>query len=142
MMSKLMIKRNIKRKSLLIRKNTAYFFLGEQKINEVRELPETNTFKFAQKILPKNSFFFYENEQTKLAIVIFTLGRRLYIRPSFFQSAIKKDLLKIGLHERKFDNPFAKGAVPYNLEWIQDYIDEYSKAEKQYNFFCEMMFGG
>ena len=55
--------------------------------------------------------------------------------PVFFFDSCKEKLEKLGLKERQLDTPFAKGAIPYDWEWITQYQKEFLEAKDQFNQF-------
>lgn len=137
-----MFKRELKKECVEIRENMQYFFIKSRKLTEIYTLPEDVVIKeYSLQNLPRNSFCFYENRETKVSLAIITIGKRLYIKPEFFLGSAERKLRELGLKKRQLSTPFSNGAIPYDLAWIRMYKKEYFDAEKQYMEQTDMLFG-
>ena len=91
----------------------------------------------------RNSYEGYYNEDTQISIIVFSIGRKLYIRPEmgyidhFFFMFIEKQFKKLGIKERKMNTPFSNGAIPADKSWIAHYRNIRNSAEEFLNSFLE-----
>lgn len=140
MMKNFLRKRKLIKECFEIRDKTKYFFVKPRKLIEINKLPKDVAInEISLQNLPRNSFCFFEDFESKISIAIITIGKKLYIKPAFYYETLEERFNELGLKKRPISIPFFKGAVPYDLEWIRHYCEEYRKGEEQHQLFWEMI---
>ena len=108
---------------------------GEELFTNPKEVDELN---YTPKNILKNSFEEYYNEETKISLIIFSIGQKLYIRPEYsvfypyFFAKTEIQLRKMGLKPKEMNTPFSHGAIPANMNWIERYRRHKDYAKQIY----------
>lgn len=131
----------LKRLSFIIHEDTPIYYpipKGGDKYYSDPEYGEVIT--YTPEGIPHNCYEVYKNEETGISIIIFSIGKSLYIKPDFW-GATERELSRAGFKRKKMNTPFSCGAIPTSIVWNEYYRSQKLIADAQFHSF-EMEFLG